>query len=65
MIKDKNGVKVSAKIKAKLLLAEYIAKFALAKDCEDFSELKRSEPDKIKEQLAKILERVNKSLVIK
>ena len=65
MIVDKNGKKVSAKVKAKLVLKEYLDKFSLENDCADFVELKRTEPDKVKEQIAKIVERMNKALVIK
>jgi len=65
MIKNSEGVKVSAKIKAKLLLAEYLKKFSVEGECDDFDELKRTEPLKIKEQADKIIERMNKALVIK
>ena len=64
-IENKASEKVSAKVKAKLVLKDYLEAFTLEKDCADFSKLKRTEPDKVKEQIAKIMERMNKALVIK
>ena len=65
MICNNEGVKVSAKIKAKLVLKEYLDRFNLEKDCSDFSIMKKTEPDKVKDQISKIVERMAKALVIK
>lgn len=65
MICNNDGVKVSAKIKAKLVLKEYLEAFDLEKGCSDFANMKKTEPDKVKDQIAKIVERMNKALVIK
>ena len=64
-IKNNEGVKMTAKNKAKLVLQEYLAKFNLAEHCSDFADLKRTEPGKINEQVVKIMERLAKPLVIK
>jgi len=65
MIVNNAGEKVSAKIKAKLVLKEYLDKFNLEKDCTDFTNLKKTEPTKVQDQIVKIVERMNKALVIK
>ena len=65
MIVNNTGEKVSAKIKAKLVLKEYLDKFNLEKDCVDFANLKKTEPAKVQDQIVKIVERMNKALVIK
>lgn len=65
MIVNDDRVKVSAKVKAKLVLKEYLEKFDLEKDCTDFANLKKTEPGKIKDQISKIMERMNKVLVVK
>ena len=65
MIVNNAGEKVSAKVKAKLVLKDYLEKFNLENDCVDFANLKKTEPDKVKEQIGKIVERMNKALVIK
>jgi coenzyme F420-reducing hydrogenase delta subunit len=64
-IKSREGVTVSAKVKAKLVLKDYIDKFDLEKDCFDFSEFKGAQAGKVKEQIDKIIERMQKALVIK
>ena len=65
MIVNNAGEKVSAKIKAKLVLKEYLDKFNLEKDCADFANLKKTEPAKVQDQIVKIVERMNKALVVK
>ena len=65
MICNNDGVKVSAKIKAKLVLKDYLEAFDLERDCPDFANMKKTEPDKVRDQIAKIVERMNKALVIK
>lgn len=65
MIKNLAGEKISAKVKAKLVLKEYLTAFDLEKHCPDFADMKKTEPDKVREQIGKIVERMNKALVIK
>jgi hypothetical protein len=65
MLKDAEGNKVTAKNKAKLVLQDYISKFSLEEHCEDYDDMKRTEPTKVQAQLDKIIERLNKVLVIK
>jgi len=64
-IKTREGAAVSAKVKAKLVLKEYIESFDLEKHCWDFSEFKGAQASKVKEQIDKIIERMQKALVIK
>ena len=65
MIKDKDGNKVSALIKAKLELASYLDKFNLETECSDYSDLKRTEPDKVNMQIVKLMDRMKKAVIIK
>ena len=53
------------KLRTKLVLKEYLDKFNIEKDCADFANLKKTEPAKVQDQIVKIVERMNKALVIK
>ena len=64
MIKNEKGEKVSAKIKAKLVLTDYIKAFDLKNELANEA-LKDKEIEKIQEQVVKIVERMNKALIIK
>jgi hypothetical protein len=65
MIKNKIGEKVSAKVKAKLSLKEYLDSFSIKIHSFDGETLKDKEIEKINEQVVKIKERLNRALIIK
>ncbi len=64
MIVNSNGERVSAKIKAKLVLTDYVKAFDL-KSVTSNEKLTDKELERIQEQVTKIVERMNKALVIK
>ena len=64
MIVNSNGERVSAKIKAKLVLIDYVKAFDL-KSATNNEKLTDKELERIQEQVTKIVERMNKALVIK
>jgi hypothetical protein len=64
MISNKAGEKVSAKVKAKLVLKDYVDAFNLKEQLSSES-LKDKELEKIQEQVVKVVERMNKALIIK
>jgi len=64
MIANSNGERVSAKIKAKLVLIDYVKAFDL-KSVTSNEKLTDKELERIQEQVTKIVERMNKALVIK
>lgn len=64
MIANSNGERVSAKIKAKLVLTDYVKAFDL-KSATNNEKLTDKELERIQEQVTKIVERMNKALVIK
>jgi|ADurb_Total_1113_FD_contig_21_3096113_length_218_multi_4_in_0_out_0_1 hypothetical protein len=64
MIVNSNGERVSAKIKAKLVLTDYVKAFDL-KSATNNEKLTDKELERIQEQVTKIVERMNKALVIK
>lgn len=64
MIVNSNGERVSAKIKAKLVLTDYVKSFDL-KSVTSSEKLTDKELERIQEQVTKIVERMNKALVIK
>lgn len=64
MIANSNGERVSAKIKAKLVLTDYVKAFDL-KSVTSNEKLTDKELERIQEQVTKIVERMNKALVIK
>jgi hypothetical protein len=64
MIVNSNGERVSAKMKAKLVLTDYVKAFDL-KSVTSNEKLTDKELERIQEQVTKIVERMNKALVIK
>jgi len=64
MIANSNGERVSAKMKAKLVLIDYVKAFDL-KSVTSNEKLTDKELERIQEQVTKIVERMNKALVIK
>ena len=64
MIANSNGERVSAKMKAKLVLTDYVKAFDL-KSVTSNEKLTDKELERIQEQVTKIVERMNKALVIK
>lgn len=64
MIVNSNGERVSAKVKAKLVLTDYVKAFDL-KSATSNEKLTDKELERIQEQVTKIVERMNKALVIK
>jgi len=64
MIANSNGERVSAKMKAKLVLIDYVKAFDL-KSATNNEKLTDKELERIQEQVTKIVERMNKALVIK
>ncbi len=64
MIVNSNGERVSAKVKAKLVLTDYVKAFDL-KSVTSNEKLTDKELERIQEQVTKIVERMNKALVIK
>ena len=65
MIQNEQHERVSAKVKAKLVLKAYLEAFNLTEDCEDYDELKRTEPAKVQAFVDKLLEGLYKKLVVK
>lgn len=65
MINDGNGNKVSATIKAKILLKKYLSEFNLTVVDSFHSSMTNKESDKVQEQVDKLIERMSKALKIK
>lgn len=61
MITNEDGVRVSAKVKMKLLFKEYIESFAL--EIED--EWSKGDLTRLEDQQTKIMQRLNRNLVVK
>lgn len=65
MIVGKNGEKVSAKVKVKILLQTYFSNFSLEKDCFCQEKLTEKEKNNIIDQFNKLKERIERQLLIK
>lgn len=65
MITDRSGNKITAQVRAKIVLQEYLEKFDLAIHDDEFDDLVRTEPAKIQGFVEKLIQRMQKALVVK
>lgn len=65
MITDRSGNKITAQVRAKIILQEYLDNFDLSEHDYEFDNLVRTEPDKVQGFVEKLIQRMSKALVVK